>query len=748
MDDTPVARARSVPVVAAVVASGAAGLSWELVFHHRASLALGASTYGAAVTLATVIGGLGLGGLWAARWARRPLRPLRAYATAELVVGVGGLVAPYLLAVGQEVDSAVWSVSPFVADLLRPLLTGLAFLPPAVAMGATIPFLAPIARRSRAGLAWVYGANTFGAIVGTLMVSFVAIPSLGVRATEGAIAAVNLAVAGWGFWAARETLSEPEAEHDAPPLHALALAGLTGVAAFTLEVSWFRSIRAALQNTTETFGIVLSAFLLALAVGAFAARWVAKRSDSVPLALMLAGALVIGLTSRIDALDRATRPAASLGELGDQLLLIFGLFVGPIACLGVVFPVLLERHPTTGGSGRLLAVNTLGSMAGALVTGFVLLPLIGASVTSVLVGAVLALVGLALSRVAWLRIVFVVTFGLGVFSFVHEHDGGAQARVQGFASYGFGEVLYVAEGPDATVWVTRETRSGVRKLVIDGFEASGEDGISEYYMRWMGALPTLGIGRLRRALVICFGTGQTARALRDQGPAELEIAELSAAVLDAADFFETNDEVLKDPRVTAHVMDGRALLRRGAAPYDVVTLEPMPPNFAGSNNLYSVEFYELVAKRLAEGGLAAQWLPIHLISERHMRAIVGSFVSVFPHSRLWLDPEGGTGILVGGQTAWEVIPGRQVLGLGSAEIAQHFLLAAPELRTLAGNARVTDDNQLLAFGSDRFAGRVVEGTGAAHLRLYHHNLEVLRRHAQSDVELASPAEENQQGQRE
>ena len=36
-----------------------------------------------------------------------------------------------------------------------------------------------------------------------------------------------------------------------------------------------------------------------------------------------------------------------------------------------------------------------------------------------------------------------------------------------------------------------------------------------------------------------------------------------------------------------------------------VSLEPMPPNFAGVNALYSREFYELVATRLNEHGIAA-----------------------------------------------------------------------------------------------------------------------------------------------
>ncbi len=81
----------------AVLVSGAAGLTWEVLWQHHAGLALGISAFGAAVTLAALMAGLGLGGLLAARLAQsgRVTRPLRVYGLAELTVGAAGLcVAP------------------------------------------------------------------------------------------------------------------------------------------------------------------------------------------------------------------------------------------------------------------------------------------------------------------------------------------------------------------------------------------------------------------------------------------------------------------------------------------------------------------------------------------------------------------------------------------------------------------------------------------------------------------------------
>jgi spermidine synthase len=280
----------------------------------------------------------------------------------------------------------------------------------------------------------------------------------------------------------------------------------------------------------------------------------------------------------------------------------------------------------------------------------------------------------------------------------------ARARVQGVHSQAWGEVLHIAEGPDSTVWVTVADRSDARKLVIDGFEASGEDPGSEHYMRWMGYLPALATPRLDRALVICFGTGQTADAVRELGPRHLEIAEVSAAVLDAAPWFPSNRGVLRDPRVTAHVTDGRALLRRARdRRYDVITLEPMPPNFAGANHLYSREFYRLARSRLTRHGAVAQWLPLHLVARPHAQAIIATFVEAFPHSRLWIDPAGGTAILVGAAQPWTLRDPPIDLDLSAPAITAAFALDSRALSRLAAGATpITDDNQLLSYGHARF----------------------------------------------
>jgi hypothetical protein len=162
-------------------------------------------------------------------------------------------------------------------------------------------------------------------------------------------------------------------------------------------------------------------------------------------------------------------------------------------------------------------------------------------------------------------------------------------------------------------------------------------------------------------------------------------------------------------------MDGRAWLRRTDARYDVITLEPMPPNFAGTNSLYSREFYEIAASRLAPGGLVVQWVPFHLLSLHHTASVVATFQAVLPDAMLWIEPYGGTGILIGRTGAGEGAPklgnewpglareGRRPLDDRGIRRAAYMLRDELALYARRGEI-ITDDSQLLSFGRIRAGG--------------------------------------------
>ncbi|HKP62811.1 MAG TPA: fused MFS/spermidine synthase [Polyangiales bacterium] len=688
--------------------SGAAGLTWEVLWQHFAALSLGSGAFGTAVTLAALMGGLGIGGLLAGRLARagRVPHPLRAYGIAEISVGLAGLCVPYGFSVLGNIDTAVYARSPQLAAVVQALGVGALLLVPSAALGATLPLLAAWVETVDTKLPTLYAFNTAGAVLGVLLVTYAGLPLLGVQATTWLTASVDCLV---GFWAiTRPAYAGSQLAHAPapwPPARALALAFSSAFVIFVLEVSWFRSFRAALNATTETFSIMIASFLIALALGAwYAPRIRARASAALPAILALAAFAVLYTTHAADQLEQYTSgDGASPAAPFVRFMSVLGLVLVPVTLLGMPFPWLLLEFKTTTDAGRLMAVNTLGAVAGALISGFAMLPWIGASATSWLAGLVSAAMGLVWARSKrMLLFVSAVTAAGGGLALL-RHDGGARQRVQGLASKDFEDLAFVDEGPESTLWVARERENGARVLVIDGFRASGE-GPGTGYMRWMGHLPALATPAPRNALVICFGTGQTADALRRHRPERLTVVDVNPAVFEAAPLFESNHALLDDPSVRAVVMDGRAFLRRNPdARFDAITLEPMPPNHAGVNNLYSREFYALVRARLSAEGSVAQWLPLHLIAPEHMRAIIGTFVQAFPHARLWIDPE-GTGILVAALQPWSLRTTDAPLPLAAPAVSARFLLDADALRALSrGHPIVTDDNQLLSYGLQRLA---------------------------------------------
>jgi spermidine synthase len=66
--------------------------------------------------------------------------------------------------------------------------------------------------------------------------------------------------------------------------------------------------------------------------------------------------------------------------------------------------------------------------------------------------------------------------------------------------------------------------------------------------------------------------------------------------------------MFSDPRYDARTGDGRMFLLADDERYDIVTVDTLRPTSAFSGSLYSREFYELIAERLDDDGIVAQWV--------------------------------------------------------------------------------------------------------------------------------------------
>ena len=69
--------------------------------------------------------------------------------------------------------------------------------------------------------------------------------------------------------------------------------------------------------------------------------------------------------------------------------------------------------------------------------------------------------------------------------------------------------------------------------------------------------------------------------------------------------------------------------------YDVITADIILPRHAGAGSLYSREYFELVRRSLAPGGVVMQWNGGD--SETEYKLLMRTFMSVFPYTTLWGD---------------------------------------------------------------------------------------------------------------
>ncbi|HQX27365.1 MAG TPA: fused MFS/spermidine synthase [Alphaproteobacteria bacterium] len=711
-----------IPIHILVLVSGMAALSWQVLWQVKSSLALGVSAWGTALTLAITMGGMCLGSLTIGHVLKdKPItQPIRIYAVLECIIGVAGLCLGAAFTVVEGLDTWAWQAMPGNAPLVHFLGIILTLGVPTICMGATLPVLGLMARQSNLSLAILYGFNTLGAATGALLAAFVLIPFFGVAAAAIIIAGLNLGVGAFAWTVRPESAAAVSSTSKiftpAIKIHAaLFTVFATGFATFALEVAWFRSLTAAFRSTTDAFAIMLACVLIALGLGARLVPYLKRRNVSLGTLTGWAGILILLATPLVERFDLLTVNMSSVAYLLPKWFFLTFCVIGPpVLLLGIALPWILEQQDRPRRWGGLYAFNAFASVLGALCAAWILLPLIGFAKTAWLAGALVAVAGFILSADTK-RKTKLGGFALAAFLVAFMSDSGVgRIRTQGWHvdnNVKPARVLESYEGPDATVSAV-EYENGQRSIIIDGFSAAqqlsaaGKTG-AEHYMTWMGHLPMLLHENPKNALVICFGTGQTANAVRRENPETLDIVDINPRVFKLAHNFSENEGVLNDPRVTPIIMDGRAYMRRTEKMYDIITLEPMPPTFAGVNALYAKEFYESVRARLNPGGVIVQWVPFHILGLHSSLSIARTFREIFPNALLWVDPYSGTGILLGssgdgadfGKNWPGFLRGNISRDMSIEEVKQALVLGQDgmEIYTQEGDL-ITDDNQLLAYG--------------------------------------------------
>jgi spermidine synthase len=573
-------------------------------------------------------------------------------------------------------------------------------------MGATLPILCRYCVDELAHLGRhagrLYGLNTLGAALGTLACGFYLIERWGVDGALGTAVAINGTV-GLGCLllglvrqraASLPRKAQPQPVPDTVPVPtadrerrtALAVFAVSGFCAMSCEVLWTKLLALIVGPTTFSFTIVLVTFIGGLALGSLVFGVLADRvRDRLLLLVWTQAAAGILLLLVSHALGHTQLFFAKLiFTFKDQFALLnalkaaalFGLMILPTFCFGASFPLVAKictRSVSQVGRtlGSAYMVNTVGSLLGPFVAGFVLLPLLGKEASLRLTAGLqlltcIGVVALAGRRGpsprAMLAAGAAAALGLGLClhypAWSHRQlsagkyqdfedtrpflarTGWAESLWRGtpiLESVQKGDLLYYGDGVGGFTTVVRYPDAfGNFNLALANSgktDASSRQDMETQTL--LAHLPLRHHPQPRRVMVIGLASGITAGEVLGYPVEQVDVLEINPQVVAASGWFTRwNGDVLTDPRTRLILQDARAHLQLTDRSYDVIISEPSNPWMEGLATLFTRDFFAAARDRLTEGGLFAQWIHAYQMDWETFAMIGRGFAEVFPDSRL------------------------------------------------------------------------------------------------------------------
>jgi spermidine synthase len=702
-------------VLTCFILSGISGLIYEILWTRMLVAIIGAAPFSISIILTVFMGGLGLGSYLAGRYIDRVESAptlIKLYGILELIVGVYAGLVPVLLTAFTPLQAFIYNT--LYADfwtyhLLTFLLCTVILAAPVVCMGATLPVLCRfyVDRMASVGAhaGRLYGLNTVGAAAGSLLCGFWLIQQWGIPGTLAFAVAINSAIGLACLWVGSRVrnapkgrrpkagrprqagISEESPESAFKPSAALVVFAVSGFCAMACEVLWTRLLALIVGPTTYSFTIVLVTFIAGLALGSIIFGRLADRvRDGLRLLLATQAAaalLVLGVSQLLG--DSQLFFAKLIFTFKDHFGLLNLLKAGalcmfmilPTLCFGASFPVVSKiytRSITRVGRsiGFAYAVNTVGSLLGPFVAGFVLLPLLGNEASLKVVAGLQLAVSVAIAALMFCRetgdrrqlglmaatavagLLLCLYFpswnhrqlSIGKYNDFEEirpllsRTGWLEALFQGsreMEKVDKGELLYYGDGIGGFTSVVKYTDAlGNTNLAMAN---SGKtDASSRQDMETQTLLahfPMLCHPNPQSVMVIGLASGITAGEVLLYPVAGLDVLEINPQVVEANRFFNPwNNHVLADHRTRLILQDARAHLQLTRQAYDVIISEPSNPWMEGLAALFTRDFFLLARERLRDGGIFAQWVHAYQMDWDAFALIGRSFAEVFPDSLL------------------------------------------------------------------------------------------------------------------
>jgi spermidine synthase len=709
------------------ILSGAAGLMYESIWSRYLGLFVGHSAYAQVIVLVIYLGGMSAGAALAARYADRIREPLLGYALVEMAVGIVGV---FFHEIYQTATSLAYAhLFPALSGgvalvLVKWTLAALLILPQSVLLGTTFPlmtsgFLRVVSPDGKTGsgrvLGLLYFANSIGAAVGVLVAGFYLIGLVGLPGTIVTAGIINCLVGltALGALRLRQESGEPEpAAHTAPAVSSaatpseptgsdavaaspietpaadtsaaapagtalpflwrvmLAVAAGTALSSFIYEIAWVRMLSLVLGSATHSFELMLSAFILGLALGAL---WVRGRADrfrdhmrALAVAQWAMGALAVAtLTAYLASFDWMAFLIQGLDQNpeGYRLFTVAKYGIAMVVmlpatfCAGITLPLITRMLIGAGAGERAIgfvySVNTFGSIVGVILASLLLMPLIGLKPLLIAGGVIDMGLGVWLMFLAGrdrpdtrrFAVALVGATVLVAAAGAVNADFNRDLLVSGVYRYGTtpgrrerSGIVFYRDGRTASVSV-RKSADGSQSIATNGkpdaslspawFDTSTHTGASrldgDESTQVLLALTTLAHApAAEHAAVIGNGSGMSSHfILGSSALKELVTIDIEPEMINGSrKFYPANRRTFDDPRSHFVHDDAKSYFAAANRKFDLILSEPSNPWVSGVSGLFTDEFYQRIREYLTPGGVFGQWLHLYEIDDGLVLSVI------------------------------------------------------------------------------------------------------------------------------
>jgi len=707
--------------------SGLAGLIYQILWLRMIDKVIGSAPFAVATVLSVFMGGLALGSWLAGRYIDRIVSRnnlLSLYGKAELAIGIYGLIFPFLIYAVKPVYILAYN-SLFVHFWLYRIFTffgcSLLLIIPTTIMGVTLPVLCRFyvedmghigARTGR-----LYGINTIGGAAGAALCGFFLIANFGVWGSLATAVGINVLIGVLCIVMARGNraqISEPMEEKKVsskhkgtrvkkePEIHtefvpvddkmiitlALWIFGISGFCSMAYEVFWTRLLGLIIGPTTYSFSLVVTTFIIGLAIGNILFGRLADRVKETFRLLVITQACAACLALLVSQfLGNSQFFFSKLiytfqGDFSEKILIqsivLFFILVGPTIFLGATFPLVNRIYarslPEIGKTvGTAYAMNTIGAILGSFVAGFVLIPLLGKeNGLRITAGLQILTALLAMDYVIFrtgervrAAVTGAVAISLGLLLVINfptwNHNilsRGWYYRFDAFERYFSAtswfeaawkgaskiaehvaniEVVFYGDGIGGFTTVEKSVnpigRANYTMLNSGKMDASSHG--DRLTQALSAHIPLLFHPDPQKVMVVGLASGMTAGESLYYPVKQLDVLEINDQVIKAAEIFTPwNNNCLTSPRTRMIIQDGRNHLELTNEKYDVIISEPSNPWMAGLANLFTLDYFKTVKGRLNENGIFVQWFHSYDMDWSTFAMLGRTFADVFPESML------------------------------------------------------------------------------------------------------------------